>query len=53
MFKLIVGLGNPGTKHEKDRHNAGFWLLDEVARLYQGNWQDDPKFFLGKSLKLN
>jgi len=45
MFKLIVGLGNPGTKHEKDRHNAGFWLLYEIARLYQGNWQDDPKFF--------
>lgn len=45
MFKLIVGLGNPGTKHEKDRHNAGFWLLDEIARLYQGTWQDDPKFF--------
>jgi PTH1 family peptidyl-tRNA hydrolase len=45
MFKLIVGLGNPGSKHEKDRHNAGFWLLDEIARLYQGNWQDDPKFF--------
>jgi PTH1 family peptidyl-tRNA hydrolase len=45
MFKLIVGLGNPGTKHEKDRHNAGFWLLDEIARLYQGSWQDDPKFF--------
>ena len=45
MFKLIVGLGNPGSKHEKDRHNAGFWLLDEIARLYQGNWQDDPKFY--------
>lgn len=45
MFKLIVGLGNPGTKHEKDRHNAGFWLLDEIARLHHCNWQDDPKFF--------
>jgi len=45
MFKLIVGLGNPGTKHEKDRHNAGFWMLDEIARLYQVSWQDDPKFF--------
>ena len=45
MFKLIIGLGNPGTKHEKDRHNAGFWLLDEIARLYQGNWQDDSKFY--------
>jgi len=45
MFKLIVGLGNPGTKHEKDRHNAGFWMLDEIARLYQVSWQDDSKFF--------
>ncbi len=45
MFKLIVGLGNPGTKHEKDRHNAGFWLLDELARLYQGQWHEESKFY--------
>ena len=44
MFKLIVGLGNPGTKHEKDRHNAGFWLLDELARLHQGQWHEESKF---------
>jgi PTH1 family peptidyl-tRNA hydrolase len=44
MFKLIVGLGNPGTKHEKDRHNAGFWLVDELARQFQGQWQEESKF---------
>lgn len=44
MFKLIVGLGNPGSKHEKDRHNAGFWVLDELARTYQGSWKSEPKF---------
>lgn len=44
MFKLIVGLGNPGTKHEKDRHNAGFWVVDELARLYGGQWQEETKF---------
>ncbi len=33
-MKLIVGLGNPGLKHEKTRHNLGFMVLDAFFKNY-------------------
>ena len=45
MFKLIIGLGNPGNKHLKDRHNAGFWLVDEIAKSHHCSWQEESKFY--------
>ncbi|KAK0341058.1 hypothetical protein LTR94_027973, partial [Friedmanniomyces endolithicus] len=28
---IIAGLGNPGPKYEKNRHNIGFMAVDEIA----------------------
>jgi peptidyl-tRNA hydrolase, PTH1 family len=43
-LKVIVGLGNPGSKYTETRHNAGFWFIEEVARKYSASFRPEKKF---------
>lgn len=44
-MKLIIGLGNPKDKHKNNRHNSGFLVVDELARLiFDEEWSSVKKF---------
>ena len=44
-LKVIVGLGNPGPKHDSDRHNAGVIFLHHLCKSYGGTLRGESKFF--------
>ena len=37
---LVVGLGNPGREHAQNRHNAGWMVIDELARRHGGSFKE-------------
>lgn len=43
-MKLIVGLGNPGEKYKKTRHNLGFMVLDVFVAKLQRDFRESQKF---------
>ena len=43
-IRLIVGLGNPGEKYERTRHNAGYWWVDAIAEARRAAWKREARF---------
>lgn len=44
-IKLLVGLANPGAEYADTRHNAGAWVVEELARVHNTSLKLEPKFF--------
>ena len=40
---FVVGLGNPGHFYERTRHNAGYLVVDELAKRHDGSWRKRKK----------
>lgn len=43
-MKLFIGLGNPGPKYEKTRHNVGFMTIDELGKEWSIDFSEEKKF---------
>ena len=41
---VIAGLGNPGSKYRKTRHNIGYTLVDQLATKYGATWKHEARF---------
>ncbi|MDN3609379.1 aminoacyl-tRNA hydrolase [Vibrio ostreicida] len=45
QIKLLVGLANPGPEYTRTRHNAGAWVVEELARVHGITLKNDAKFY--------
>jgi len=43
--RLVVGLGNPGRKYERTRHNAGFWWVERLAQQLNTELQPSARYY--------
>lgn len=41
-IKAVIGLGNPGKKYDRTRHNIGFMVLDTLVESHGASWVEKP-----------
>jgi PTH1 family peptidyl-tRNA hydrolase len=44
---IVVGLGNPGKRYSRTRHNIGFMVVEDIARRYEIDFKEKEKYRIG------
>jgi PTH1 family peptidyl-tRNA hydrolase len=44
---IVVGLGNPGKRYSRTRHNIGFMVVEETAKRYEIDFKEKDKYRIG------
>ena len=44
QVSIIAGLGNPEERYAQTLHNAGFWIVDEIARRWDARFKYEKRF---------
>lgn len=39
MTRALIGLGNPGSHYAQTKHNAGYWVVNELAQRWKGSFK--------------
>lgn len=53
MIRVLIGLGNPGARYKRTRHNVGYMVLEEIGRRHSGTAEREASHCLVGSADLD